>query len=442
MDILEKIRDRSVTVGMIGLGYVGLPFAVEFAQAGVRVLGIDVDREKVERVRRGESYIPDVPSAALQAVVRAGHLTAHADYAHLREADAAFICVPTPFTRAKAPDISYVEAAARALAGVLHRDMLVVLQSTTYPGTTEEVVQPILEQSGLKGGRDFSLAFSPERIDPGNKLFGARNTPKVVGGVTPADSERVAALFSLIIDPKHIHVVSGPRAAEMCKLLENTFRSVNIALVNELAKLCDRMGLDIWEVIEAAATKPFGFMPFFPGVGVGGHCIPVDPYYLSWKAREYNFYTKFIELAAEVNQSMPYYTLHRLARALNERGKPLKGARILVLGAAFKRDIDDCRNSPAVEVLNILAQSGAAVCYNDPHVPKLAPGEHGLPAGLPALESRPLTPELLAAMDCVLIAVRHSTYDVPWILRHSRLVFDAQNATRGLKEGREKVVRL
>lgn len=442
MDLLEKIRGRTVTVGIIGLGYVGLPFAVEFARAGVRVLGIDVDREKVERVRRGESYIPDVPSAVLEQVVRAGRLTAHDGYAPLREADAAFICVPTPFTRAKAPDISYVEAAARALCGVLHRDMLVVLQSTTYPGTTEEVVQPILEQSGLTVGWDFFLAFSPERIDPGNKIFGARNTPKVVGGVTAADAERAAALFGLINDPKQIHIVSGPRAAEMCKLLENTFRSVNIALVNELAKLCDRMGLDIWEVVEAAATKPFGFMPFSPGVGVGGHCIPVDPYFLSWKAREYNFYTKFIELAAEVNQSMPYYTVHRLARALNERGKPVKGAGILVLGAAFKRDIDDCRNSPAVEVLNILAQSGAVVCYNDPHVPKLTPGEHGLPPGLPALESKPLTAELLAAMDCVLIAVRHSTYDIPWILRHSRLVFDAQNATRHLREGREKVVRL
>ncbi|HYB74238.1 MAG TPA: nucleotide sugar dehydrogenase [Candidatus Sulfotelmatobacter sp.] len=440
----ERIQDRTVRVAVIGCGYVGLPLAVSFARAGARTTAIDLNADRVARIRRGESYIPDVAAEDVRRAVAEGRLTASADYAVIAEMDAAFICVPTPFTRMKAPDISYVEAAARGVAAHLRPGMLVVLQSTTYPGTTEEVVQPILEAGGLRAGRDFHLAFSPERIDPGNRQYGAHNTPKVVGGIDAESTAVTAALFGLLIDPRHIHPVSGPKAAEMCKLLENIFRSVNIALVNELALLCDRMKIDIWEVIAAAATKPFGFMPFYPGPGVGGHCIPVDPYYLSWKAREYDFYTKFIELAAEVNQGMPFYTVGKVVDGLNARGQALQGARVLVLGAAFKRDIDDARNSPAVEVLKILWTKGAQVAFHDPYVPELhleEPSLHGDPVP-PVFRSVPLTEETLGAMDCVVIAVHHSAFDIPWIVKHSRLVVDAQNATRGLDGTGGQVVRL
>jgi UDP-N-acetyl-D-glucosamine dehydrogenase len=444
MGLREKIEDRSVEVAVIGLGYVGLPLAVEFARAGIHTVGVDVDQEKVRKVKEGSSYIPDVPSPQLREVVDAGWLDATSDYDPLSQIDAVFICVPTPFTKAKAPDIHYIIDASREIAARLHPEELIILQSTTYPGTTEEDVLPVLESSGLKAGQDFYLAFSPERIDPGNKRFGVRNTPKVVGGITPRDTDLAARLFSLIIDDSQIHRVSCPRTAEMCKLLENTFRSVNIALVNELTKLADRMGIDIWEVIEAASTKPFGFMPFYPGPGVGGHCIPVDPYYLSWKAREYDFYTKFIELAAEVNQSMPYYTVSKIIDALNRNHKPIKGAKVLVLGAAFKRDIDDPRNSPALEVLKILDSKGAKVYYHDPHIPEVRLGEvfhHSQPLRS-IYRSCHLTAELLAGMDCVVIAVHHSVFDMEWIVRHSPLIVDAQNATRGLKVPPGKVFKI
>ena len=443
-NLRQRIHDRTVRVAVIGCGYVGLPLAVSFARAGVRTTAIDLNAGRVAQIRRGESYIPDVPADHVRRAVADGLLAAAADYAPIAEMDAAFICVPTPFTRMKAPDISYVEAAARGVAGHLRRGQLVVLQSTTYPGTTEEVVQPILEAGGLKAGRDFFLAFSPERIDPGNRQYGAHNTPKVVGGIDAESTAVTAALFGLLLDPKHIHPVSGPKAAEMCKLLENIFRSVNIALVNELTLLCDRMKIDIWEVIDAAATKPFGFMPFYPGPGVGGHCIPVDPYYLSWKAREYDFYTKFIELAAEVNQGMPFYTVGKVVDGLNGRGLALQGARVLVLGATFKRDIDDARNSPAVEVLKILWTKGAQVAYHDPYVPELhleEPSLHGEPVP-PVFRSVPLTEETLGTMDCVVIAVRHSCFDIPWIVKHSRLIVDAQNATRGADGIGAQVIRL
>ncbi|MGH7412431.1 MAG: nucleotide sugar dehydrogenase, partial [Candidatus Methylomirabilis sp.] len=312
------------------------------------------------------------------------------------------------------------------------------------PGTTEEVVRPILEQTGLQVGRDFFLAFSPERTDPGNRRYGVTNTPKVIGGCTPACGLACAALLGILIARDQIHLVSGPRAAEMCKLLENTFRSVNIALVNELLKLCDRMGIDLWEVVDAAATKPFGFMPFYPGPGVGGHCIPVDPYFLAWKAREYDFYTKFIELAAETNASMPFYTVRKVTDALNRVGRPLKGAKILILGVAFKRDIDDPRNSPALEVLKALARQGAEVSYHDPYIPKVVLSEDRFltEAPIATLESVPLTAARLEAQDCVLVAVAHRDFDVPWIVCHSRLVVDAQNATKSVREGREKIVKL
>ncbi|MFQ5880876.1 MAG: nucleotide sugar dehydrogenase [Candidatus Methylomirabilales bacterium] len=441
-DLEAKIRKRQLRVGVIGLGYVGLPFAVEFAKAGVRTTGIDIDRERLDILRRGQSYIPDVPSQVVASLVEGGVLEVTDDYATLHELDAAFICVPTPFTRAKTPDLSFVIAAAKALGKYLHSGQIIVIQSTTYPGTTEEVVLPILEATGLRVGEDFFLAFSPERIDPGNRLYGPQNTPKVVGGIGPEASALVATLFELIVDRKQIHVVSSPKAAEMCKLLENTFRSVNIALVNELAKLCDRMGMDVWEVIDAAATKPFGFMPFYPGPGVGGHCIPVDPYYLSWKARESNFYTKFIELAAETNQSMPYYTVSKIIRALNAHGRPLQGSQILVLGTAFKRNVEDPRNSPSLEIMQLLHSYGARVFYNDPYIPKVeveSPREPNRPF---VYESRALTPELLQAMDCVLIAVHHAFYEISWIVEHSRLIVDAQNATRGIRTEAGKVVRL
>ena len=440
----KRIQDRTVRVAVIGCGYVGLPLAVSFARAGVRTTAHDVNPKRVARILAGESYIPDIPSDHVRDAVAAGRLTASADAAVLREADAAFICVPTPFNKMKAPDLSFVESAACSLGANLQAGQLVVLQSTTYPGTTEEVVQPLLEQSGLRAGRDFFLAFSPERIDPGNPQFGAHNTPKVVGGIDGESTAVCCALFGLLLDAQHIHPVSGPKTAEMCKLLENIFRSVNIALVNELALLCDRMKIDIWEVITAAATKPFGFMPFYPGPGVGGHCIPVDPYYLSWKAREYDFYTKFIELAAEVNQGMPFYTVGKVVDGLNAQGKALQGAKVLVLGTAFKRDIDDARNSPAVDVLKILWTKGAQVAYHDPFVPELhleEPYLHTTPVP-PVFHSVSLTEETLGGMDCAVIAVRHSCFDVPWIVKHSRLVVDAQNATRGLEGLGTPIVRL
>jgi len=444
VDLQEKIRQGRVTVAIIGLGYVGLPLAVGFARAGVRVRGIDVNPDRVARINAGVSHIPDVPTEVLAPLVAAGTLRADTAFQQCAGADAAVICVPTPFNRMKAPDLSYIEAASRSLAPHVAPGALVVLQSTTYPGTTEELVRPILEATGRQVGRDYLLAFSPERIDPGNQHFSAHNTPKVVGGVDEASREAAAALFGILVSPEQIHRVSSPRVAEMCKLLENIFRSVNIALVNELAKLCDRMHIDIWEVVDAAATKPFGFMPFYPGPGVGGHCIPVDPYYLSWKAREFDFYTKFIELAAEVNSSMPFYTANKIADALNRQAKPLRGAKILILGAAFKRDIDDPRNSPAVELMRILLSRGATVGYHDPFVSEVHLDEEPRPFVSPVsrLRSMPLGEDLLAAQDCVCLAVAHSAFDVPWLLKHSRLILDATGVTRRFPADGGTVIRL
>jgi UDP-N-acetyl-D-glucosamine dehydrogenase len=441
---MHKVETRTATVAVLGLGYVGLPLAVAFAEAGLMTVGLDIDEEKVDKLRRGVSYLRDVPAAALVAHVQAGRLVPATDEAVLDAADAAVICVPTPFTKAKAPDLTAVIGAAEMVARHLHPGQLVVLQSTTYPGTTEEVVCPILERTGLQVGRDFCLAFSPERIDPGNPRYVITNTPKVVGGCTPACTEACAALFATLIGPEQIHRVSGPKAAEMCKLLENTFRSVNIALVNELLELCDRMEIDLWEVIDAAATKPFGFMPFYPGPGVGGHCIPVDPVYLAWKAREYDFHTRFIELAAETNASMPAYTVRKVTEALNRAGRPVKGSKILILGVAFKRDIDDPRNSPALEIVKLLAAQGAEVTFHDPYIPKvvLAADRVRPGASFTTLESVPLTAARLEAQDCVLVAVAHRDFDFPWIVRHSRLVVDAQNATKAVRERREKIVKL
>ena len=442
-DALRKaIADRTACVGVIGCGYVGLPLAVGFAKAGYGVVAVDIDAERVRKLKAGESYIQDISSEALAEQVRAGRIKATTDYGGLRDAHVIFVAVPTPFDRAKQPDLSYIISAAESIAAVLQKGQLVVLESTTYPGTTDEVMRPILERSGLKAGTDFYLAFSPERIDPGNKTFGIENTPKVVGGIDPESTALAAAALQEITKGR-IHTVSSARVAELTKLLENTFRAVNIALVNELAMLCDRMGIDIWEVIDAAATKPYGFMPFYPGPGVGGHCIPVDPYYLAWKAREYDFHTKFIELAAETNLSMPFFTVGRIRKQLNDAGRPLRGSRVLVVGASFKKDIDDARESPAIRVMEILHGEGANLEYHDPHVAtvKLASPVFSSNGHHETLRSVALDADRLNKADCVVILVAHSSVDYDSVLKNAPRVFDAVNATRG-KSGRAEVERL
>jgi UDP-N-acetyl-D-glucosamine dehydrogenase len=440
LELEKKIVDLSATICVIGLGYVGLPLATGFARRGYRVIGLDLDERKVKTLQAGITHIQDVDSTIVASLVNDGLFEPTADYDRLRQSDVVFICVPTPFDAMKAPDLSYIESAARGIALRLRAGQLIVLQSTTYPGTTEEVVQPILEATGLEAGRDFCLAFSPERIDPGNRQFTAENTPKVVGGLTPLCTRLAARLLEQLTPS--IHLVSTPRAAEMTKLLENIYRSVNIALVNELALLSERMGIDFWEVIDAASTKPFGFMPFYPGPGVGGHCIPVDPYYLSWKAREFDFYTKFIELAAEVNQSMPYHVVERLAQALGDRGKGLPGARVLILGVAFKRDVDDARNSPAERIIELLRGAGAEVAYNDPYVSNYRVGGDVFCREWLELSSQELTRELLESQDVVLIVSGHREYDYDWIVRHASLVLDTMNATKRVQDGRDKIVRI
>ncbi len=438
--LLTKIKNLSAHVGVIGLGYVGLPLAVGLAKAGYTVTGVDASAPKVDSLKQGLSYIPDVPSAEVAALAQANRLLATTHYDALREIDVVFICVPTPFDSMKAPDLTFVRQAAQGIAPRLHSGQLVVLQSTTYPGTTEEVVQPILEETGLKAGRDFFLAFSPERIDPGRTDFTVENTPKVVGGITQESAHLTGELLAHLTP--HIHYVSSPRAAEMTKLLENIFRSVNIALVNELAILSERMGIDFWEVIEAAKTKPFGFMPFYPGAGVGGHCIPVDPYYLSWKAREYDFYTRFIELAAEVNGDMPYHTVQLVGRALNLRGQSLRGAKILVLGVAFKPNIDDARNSPAERVIELLVREGAQVSYHDSYVPRFRVGGDIVLKEKMTFENAPLTAETLTQADGVIILTPHRHVDYQWVVNEARLVVDTANATRNVSQNRPKIIRL
>ncbi len=423
----QKVSDS--TVAIIGLGYVGLPLAVAFGQAGMPVIGLDVSERKVAELQAGRSYIPDVPAADIAALVERHLLRATGDYEALRAAEAIFICVPTPYDAAKAPDLTYIVSAATEIVPRLKTGQLVVLQSTTYPGTTDEVVQPILERSGLKAGVDFDLAFSPERIDPGNTKFNAINTPKVVGGTTARATQRAAELLRRI--GTAVETVSSARAAEMTKLLENTFRSVNIALVNELALLCERMDLDIWEVIRAASTKPFGYMPFYPGPGVGGHCIPIDPLYLSWKAREYDFHTSFIDLAAQVNESMPYHVVELAAEGLSRQGRGLKDARILVLGVAFKRDIDDARNSPAERVIELLLQRGAHVDYHDPYVPEFKLGPDVFHRQGVVLKSVALDDAHLRAVDCAVIVTGHRAVDYARVAQKTACVVDCCNAMRG-----------
>ena len=442
----EFFAGKDIKIGIIGCGYVGLPLALRFADVGQRVTGFDTDKVKVEKLNAGESYIQHIPTEKIRQHVQGKRFDATADFARLREMDAVLICVPTPLDERREPDLSYVEKTATSIAQNLQRNQLIVLESTTYPGTTEELVLPILEKNGLRcpiahglGAEnittDFYLVFSPEREDPGNKQYGLAQIPKVVGGVNPPSVRAAMGLYAQIVS--RVVPVSSTRAAEMVKLLENIFRCVNIALVNELKQLCLRMDLDIWEIIDSAASKPFGFMPFYPGPGLGGHCIPVDPYYLSWKAREYDFAARFIELAGEVNTAMPYHVVDAVAAALNERKKSLKGSRVLLLGMAYKKDVDDLRESPSLKLLELLTGRGAVLEYNDPYFPALHKMRH---YDFSHMRSVELAPDRLAGYDCVLIATDHSSYDYDAIVHHSKLIVDSRNATRRVKDHREKIV--
>jgi UDP-N-acetyl-D-glucosamine dehydrogenase len=416
----DKIVEGDVRVATVGLGYVGLPLSVEFASSGLSVVGVDVNPKKVAIIREGGSYVRDVPAERVSDLIRSGRLEVTTDFDVLRDCDAIIICVPTPLSKTKDPDLSLVVNATREISKRLRPGQLVVLESTTYPGTTEELILPTLEESGLKVGEEFFLAFSPERVDPGNETWNTRNTPKIIGGTTPRCCEITQALYSHAV--QNVIPVSSTRAAEMVKLLENTFRSVNIGLVNEVALMCDRLGVDVWEVIDAAASKPFGFMPFYPGPGLGGHCIPIDPLYLSWKLKTLNYRARFIELAGEVNSAMPYYVVNKIQDAFNEREKSIKGSRILLLGMSYKRDIDDVRESPALDVLRILEQKGAEVVYHDPLVLELdMDGDN--------YRSQPLE-ESVKAADCVVILTDHSCFDIDKIVDDARLVVDTRNATK------------
>lgn len=441
-NLVKKFEQRQAVVGVIGLGYVGLPLVATMAETGFATVGYDRDQAKIDALHQGRSYIRHVPAERLkdllrEAVPKVGHPGFYptSDAAVLAECDAILICVPTPLTQNREPDLSYVENTARLIAKHLRRGQLIVLESTTYPGTTEEIVKPILEAGGLRAGVDFLLAFSPEREDPNNAAFSTRTIPKVVGGLTAECGDAAAALYGAVME--RVVRVSHARVAEAAKLLENIYRSVNIAMVNELKVVFDRMGIDVWEVIDAAATKPFGFTPFYPGPGLGGHCIPIDPFYLTWKARQYELTTRFIELAGEVNQAMPAYVVEKIADALNTRGKSLKGARVLVLGVAYKRDIDDDRESPALKLIELLQRKQATCIYSDPYVPVLKRSRRYNFQ----LESVPITPAELRRADVVVVATDHSGFDYDLIVRESAVVVDTRNATRAVREGRDKIVR-
>lgn len=428
----QRIADRSAVLGVIGLGYVGLPLAVEMARSGFRTLGFDVASSVVERINRGESHIQDVSSAAVSGFVGEGLLSATADLSRLAECDAVSICVPTPLSKTKDPDLSYVVAATQAVRAALRPGQLVILESTTYPGTTREAMLPVLEESNLTVGEDFFLCFSPERVDPGNAVWQTRNTPKVLGGVTPTCSEYGVALYSEIFDT--VVPVESAEAAELVKLYENTFRMINIALVNEMAQVCERLNVDVWAVLEAAATKPFGFMKFTPGPGLGGHCIPLDPHYLSWKMRTLAFKTRMIELASEINAEMPAFVVRKVADALNEMRKPLNGSRVLVLGVAYKKDIDDLRESPALEVLRLLQEKGAEIQYHDPYCAVIADDGHTTLCNLP-MHSIALSPSVLRQSDCVVVVTDHSTVDYALVSEYAPLVVDTRGVMRSVAKG-------
>lgn len=429
----EKVKNKTALVGVIGMGYVGLPLAVELGRENFKVIGIDIREEKVGLVNSGRSDIDDVKDENLQPLVKAGKIEATTDFSALRKVDCVAICVPTPLSKTKDPDVSYILSAVGQVQKYLHPGQLVILESTTYPGTTEELILPMLEETGLKVGKDFFLAFSPERVDPGNESYTTKNTPRVVGGITPQCTEIAKIFYEQTI----IRAVplSSTKSAEMVKLLENTFRSVNIGLVNEVALMCDRLGIDVWEIIDAAKTKPFGFMPFYPGPGLGGHCIPIDPHYLSWKLKSLNYYARFIELAGDINSRMPEYVVERVNRALNQKKKSLKGSKILVLGVAYKRDIKDVRESPALDVIKLLENGGAEVTYNDPQVPSVRMDDS-------VMKSVELTEALLKSVDCVVVLTDHTAYDYEWIVQNSQLIMDTRNATKNVKPNKKKIVKL
>lgn len=435
MSKLEQlIANQTALVGVVGLGYVGLPLIRAFIEAGYRTIGFDVDQAKVDKLLAGESYIGHLPSEWIAACIQNGQFEPTADMDRLDEPDGILICVPTPLSESRDPDLGYIEATTEQIAIRLRKDQLIVLESTTYPGTTRDVMLPILEMSGLKCGTDFFIAYSPEREDPGNPDFTAGNIPKVVG----ADDEKslllAVSLYGAAV--REVVPVSSWEAAEACKILENTYRAVNIALVNELKRLFERIGIDVWEVIDAAKTKPFGFQAFYPGPGLGGHCIPIDPFYLSWVARKHGLTTRFIELAGEVNTSMPEYVVDQTTRALNDQGKPVRGSKICILGIAYKRDIDDPRESPSFELIHLLQMRGAIISYNDPHIPVIPHMRH---YDVPALSSSQLSAAFLAAQDCLIIATDHSAYDYPFLVEHSQLVIDTRNATKNVTSFREKI---
>jgi UDP-N-acetyl-D-glucosamine dehydrogenase len=432
--LLKKIESRTARTGVVGLGYVGLPLAVELARTGFHATGIDLDERKINAIKEGRSYIPDVTTADVMAFTKAGKLDATTDFSIVRELDTINICVPTPLRKTKDPDMSYIVSAVEAIAKHLHKGMLIVLESTTYPGTTDEVVQPILEATGLKAGVDFFIAFSPERVDPGNPHFQTHNVPKVVGGLTPECAQLAGALYGSAIET--IVPVSSTRVAEMVKLLENTFRAVNIGLVNELALMCDKMNIDVWEVVDAAKTKPFGFMAFYPGPGLGGHCIPIDPFYLSWKAKQTGFDPRFIELAGHINAGMPHYVVDKVGEALNTKRKSINGSKVLVAGIAYKRDIDDMRESPALDVMGLLHGKGAIVSYADPFVPEL----HGREwSGRQDMKAVDLTRGSIGQYDCVVIVTDHKAFDYNAIVAEADIVVDTRNA---IKERHPHVFRL
>jgi UDP-N-acetyl-D-glucosamine dehydrogenase len=429
----KKIKNRTAVVGVIGMGYVGLPLAVELGRENFKVIGIDIAVNKVNLVNSGKSDIDDVADDDLKPLVKKGKIKATTDFSELKKADCVTICVPTPLSKTKDPDVSYILAAVGEVQKYLHPGQLVILESTTYPGTTEELILPMLEETGLKVGKDFFLAFSPERVDPGNQRYTTKNTPRVVGGITPKCTQ-IAKLFYEQTITQAVPV-SSTKGAEMVKLLENTFRSVNIGLVNEVALMCDKLKIDVWEIIDAANTKPFGFMPFYPGPGLGGHCIPIDPHYLSWKLKSLNYYARFIELAGDINSHMPEYVVERINRALNQKKKSLKGSKILILGVAYKRDIKDLRESPALDVIRLLQNVGAEVSYNDPHVPLIRMDNSNI-------KSVKLTKGILQSSDCVTILADHSAYDYDFIVRNATLVMDTRNATKNVKKNRENIEKL
>jgi UDP-N-acetyl-D-glucosamine dehydrogenase len=429
MSLSEKILSKKASVGVVGLGYVGLPLAVEFAQAGFHVTGIDVNEEKVARVNAGDSYVGDIPTSVLAPLVQQGLLKATSDFSCLADLDTVNIAVPTPLRKTKDPDMSYIVSATEEIAKYIHRDMLIILESTTYPGTTDELVLPMLEKGGMKAGKDFYLCFSPERVDPGNAKYQTKNIPKVVGGKTAACTELGALFYAQALE--HVVPVSSTQVAEMVKLLENTFRMINIGLVNEIAVMCDGMGINVWEVIDAAATKPFGFMPFYPGPGLGGHCIPIDPFYLSWKSKQSGIEARFIELAGHVNGQMPHFVATKVQNALNEVGKAVKGSRIVVYGVAYKRDIDDVRESPALDIIHLLQKRGAEMSYVDPWIPEIRL-ENGM---LRASEH-----DVVKTADCVVIVTDHKQFDYAALLRDAPLIVDTRNALKGVQS--DKVFRL